>query len=291
MVRAMSDIWFMLSKADRYLYHYTRAETLTRFILPSKSLKLSSFHGLNDPRENKAFRINGGAWGDDLPPNVLDDFARLLKNDWRIACFVSDPPSAAFNSPDRLGAEQMQAMHDRGHSRPRMWAQYADNHKGACLVFDKAALATQFAELGARMGLEVLSGPVEYENVRVAPRLELGAFCADMNGVRRFGLEEASRRHARQFWRELFLTKNTDWSAEYEFRWLLNGKSEGDLFVPIGGTLRGVLVGSEFPEALEAPVRDCAGALDVKLARMDWSNGIPQIRIMIPRTTGKVGWA
>ena len=49
----MNDLWYALQREDRYLYHYTRAETLVNHILPSESLRFSRFQNVNDPRESK----------------------------------------------------------------------------------------------------------------------------------------------------------------------------------------------------------------------------------------------
>lgn len=278
----MSGIWYILRDADRYVYHYTRARTLTDIILPRRTLRLSRFQALNDPKETKNFRVAGAAWGEDLHPSVLDTFSHCLKENWRIACFSSDPGEAVFRAKDDLGAAQLQAMHERGHSRPRMWAQYAENHAGACLVFDREALDSAFNDLAADLGANVFSGKVIYDDTRVAPSLSLGPFTASMNDVRWFGVEEAARRHGLRFWRQLFLTKNVDWSAEREFRWLLYGAHKGEVLVNIAGCLRGVLLGSEFPTQLERKVRFQTATLGVDLARMDWNNGIPEIHTIVP---------
>jgi len=279
----VSDIWYMLGNADRYLYHYTGAHTLTQRILPDQTLRLSPFQRLNDPRETKDFRLSGADWGDDMSPAVLDDLAIRLKREWRVACFVSDPTEAVFSDKERLGADQLQAMHERGHSRPRMWAQYAESHTGACLVFDKQALAKTFADVARQTGLKAFSGLVHYQNTPVVPRLSIGPFTVSLNDVRRHGPIEAARRHGERFWRELFLTKNRDWEAEREFRWLLNGEYEGELYVRFAGCLNGLLLGPRFPEGLKSEVGRHADVLGIEVAIMEWNNGIPQIMPSLPR--------
>jgi hypothetical protein len=274
----------MLRDAERYLYHYTRASTLTEFILPQRRLRLSSFQTLNDPKEAMDFQVSGGAWGDDLPVGILDDFSARLKQHWRIACFSSDPAEAAFGGNDLLGASQLQKMHERGHSRPRMWAQYAENHSGACVVVDKLALSAAFETLASKLGFDVFSGPICYQNMPIAQ--STGPFMADMNDVRRYGVQAAATKHGLRFWRRLFLTKNTDWSAEREFRWLMHGKRDGEVFVDLTNCLRGVLLGQNFPDRLLPETQRLAAQLGIELARMDWKNGIPQIRTMFLSASG-----
>ncbi|MGD9980436.1 MAG: DUF2971 domain-containing protein [Hyphomonadaceae bacterium] len=167
-----------------------------------------------------------------------------------------------------------------------MWAQYAENHAGACIVLDKRTITSAFEELGGRLGLQVFSGPIRYQNTPVVPNLEIGPFMANMNEVRRYGLEEAVRRHGLRFWRELFLTKNNDWSAEREFRYLLHGSHSGKVFVDVARCIRGVLVGPSFPDRLLERARHHAVEAGIEIARMDWKNGIPQIRLMTRLASG-----
>ena len=54
----------------------------------------------------------------------------------------------------------------RGYARPRMWEQYGDNHRGVCLVFDKAELhATVMPQLEA-LGPH-WHGAVTYSNAAI----------------------------------------------------------------------------------------------------------------------------
>jgi len=273
----LTDIWYLLSDADAWLYHYTSATKLLAHILPTGRLQFSPFDAVNDPRENRQFELNALEWGDDIPFETPNAFAKSLKSGWRIACFTSDPPHAAFAAKLEATPSDFDRMHDRGHSRPRMWAQYADNHRGACIVFRKEQLGHCIRAFAAKFRLRACSGQVAYEDIAVVPRLAPGPFSASMNSVRKLGLEEAARLHSERYLAELFLTKNRDWEAEHEFRWLLHGPGADRLLVEVDTSIAGVLLGADFPETDVPAVAGQILTSNIELAKMRWKNGIPQI--------------
>jgi hypothetical protein len=282
----MSDVWYMLSEHEKYVYHYTRAEILTEYILPNRTLKFSTFRDLNDPRETKNFDLDGyaaAAIGGDYP-TVKAEMERALKTGWKIACFVADPAEAVISAKtDALGPRQLEAMHERGHSRPRMWAQYADCHRGACLVFRKRRLDEAIRSHARHAGFQVFCGAVTYRNVPVVGSFGPGPFSFSTDGVRRHGIAVTAEHHVKQHFAALYLAKNRDWEAENEFRWLLRGSDDQEAYVDFGDALVGNSIGEAFPEALKPAVGRFALRNDISVTVMDWRRGIPQPKPTTPR--------
>ena len=52
----------------------------------------------------------------------------------------------------------------KGWARSRMWAQYADNHKGVCLIFDKLCLEKEFKGSFEKSSCETFCDVVNYTN-------------------------------------------------------------------------------------------------------------------------------
>lgn len=130
--------------ADKFVYHYTSAETARDFILKSWKLRLNTLEATNDPRESKAWEFDFWTSGKhDLGSYDMQQvsawFSNVLKSRARLACFVCD------KTP--LTGDHTQDILLRGLARARMWAQYADKHRGVCLVFDKARLIEAVAEI------------------------------------------------------------------------------------------------------------------------------------------------
>ena len=83
---------------------------------------------------------------------IAEEEARDYKSKIRVAAFCLDQP---FGNMDNQGR--------RGYARPRMWAQYAENHHGVCIVLDRAgldqAIRQRYPEQGASW---MRSGKVQY---------------------------------------------------------------------------------------------------------------------------------
>jgi hypothetical protein len=283
-------MWYSLRDHEQYVYHYTTAHVLTAHILLNKTIKFSSFDHLNDPREYKKFDLDS-YWQGGVPDNISKiskEMEIALKAGWKIACFASDPIEAVIpQRADALSPDQLNRAHERGHSRPRMWAQYAANHTGACLVFHKQSLNVAIQTHANQNGLQVFYGRVSYSNTSVVPHLALGPFCFSGDEVQRYGLERAAKQHAERHLQELYLNKNRDWEGEREARWLLRGSNEGAEFVNFGDALAGIALGDKFPDELKPIV----GRYTVKnggdVVRMDWRRDIPQpkpltLRMLLP---------
>ena len=207
-----------------------------------------------------------------------------LKAGWKIACFTSDPIEAVVpKGADALSSEQLNRTHERGHSRPRMWAQYAADHSGACLVFHKQSLDDAIRAYASENGLQVFCGRVTYLNTPVVQRLALGPFCFSLDEIRQHGIERAARQHAERYLHELYLHKNRDWEGEREFRWLLRGSNENAEFVDFRGALAGIALGDRFPEDMKQTVGKFVVKNGADVVSMDWRRDIPQPKLLTPR--------
>lgn len=277
----MNDLWYMLQEKERYLYHYTRAPTLVKHILASETLRFSRFQNVNDPRESKEWVFGYHSQSHDLgfdTTRLEADLNQCLKHSWRIGCFVSDPYEALVTRQREDKSEDILiAAYERGHSRPRMWAQYADNYGGACLVFDKAKLSATIGTSSHESEGRVFYGHVEYRNPRIVPKLDgKDALVVSIDAVRQLGFQEAMDRHIAKHWRELFFLKSRDWEAEREYRWLVRGDGDEDFFVSIKDSLVGIALGDRFPNELKNGVAFYAEKNPISLAVMEWQNGVPQ---------------
>ena len=278
----MSDIWYGLQDQNRFVYHYSSSSTLADYILPTGKLRFSRFEKVNDPRESKEWTFSYlSLTGLELGPAVTHPIGvklqKALKHLWRVGCFSSDPYEALVTKQrEDRGEDIIGAPYERGHSRPRMWAQYAENYMGACLVFDKAELDSEIRSVAASDGLKVYDGLVEYRNPAVLPNIgKPSALMISLDEIQQLEFDRFVDVHVERWWKELFLVKPRDWEQEREFRWLVTGDEE-DFFVDIHKSLLGIIMGDRFPEARKPVVGEFAGTNDVSVAIMDWQNGVPQ---------------
>lgn len=239
---------------DRFIYHYTRWETLLD--IAQNGLKLNSLDRMNDPRESKEWFLGITSGTDDDTSGV-----------WRIAHHYRKLVRAAtFCSDEHIDEEERKSVR-RGYARPRMWAQYAGNHTGVCVVFDRALLSERVADtLSERPGGWLVSGRVSY----VTDQKDDPAY----QGIQVIGIpaEEAVSRFYDRHRDRIFLVKQTDWRDEAEFRFLAydpvapldadDPTDEHSAFVPLNGCVAGLVLGTDFSTAHIPAAREFMRALD-----------------------------
>lgn len=272
------DHWLKDADPDEMvLYHYTSAQSLGR-IIDGGALKYSPYSMMNDPREAKEWVaeviVAAGGVSTDALQEADAAGARvdvLLRRGARLASFTLDrhprpeaPPAALFH---------------KGWARANMWAAYGGSHTGACLVFDRQLMVEQLDLFPRMSNADVFSyGRVLYADTPISIPLVIAE-------VRQHGVDAVlddyqTRRGAVS---ALYFTKNSDWSAEQEFRIIRVGwdlpetEWETPLFVPIADALRAVVLGDAFEFA---EVEDVRRSLTRRwpaatLARCAWDRAAP----------------
>jgi hypothetical protein len=251
---------------EDYLYHYTGSTTLA-LILDSGSLRLGPYANTNDPRENREWLASMGvnAEFEDIHGEV--DYFSLarqldaaLRQRARLVCMTQDRPRESH----------MSTFH-RGWARARMWSQYAEGHRGACLVFNRDCLDA--AIRGAVGGATLLCRAVQYtDDFDSARGLHVSA-----EEILESGAQEVAKRIIAAQGEELFFEKNPDWATESEYRYVAVGESVPE-FVDVRSCLSGIVLGMDFPthELSVIKVRlERLGLADLPLARAVWMNGSP----------------
>jgi len=276
----------MLQDHEKYVYHYTRTCTLVKNILPTNRIRLSPFSELNDPLEFKNYifsRVGARVSGADLDAQ-MDAFATNFRARWRVACFSADVyESTATRMREDKGEDIISAALYRGHSRPQMWAHYANNHAGVCLIFDKKLLHTVMAAAA-----QSIDGQVHAKRVIYKPRqLNRSLYETDHltldTELLRYGTDHAIELHTARYIDDLFFTKNPDWNNEQEYRWIIWGREGSYLHINYQDALVGLILGPRFPREAEKHVKEYGLNNKISIARMDWVNGIPQPSPTHPR--------
>ncbi|MEF3306259.1 DUF2971 domain-containing protein [Paenibacillus sp. GYB003] len=195
---------------NKYLYHYTTNETALEHILTSNELRFSPLIKTNDPKETKdwqfSYRIDSIDRNKELP-DIAHLFKEELQRRCKVVCFTRDDPRKFVSGQSRI-------LH-RGYCRPRMWAQYANNHTGVCLVFDKSKLNDLIINQLGFLG-ELQQGAVRYKDTKV----KMEVFSLDCSKIQQLGVEKFYKYHLRKHLKSLIFEKLVDWKSELEYRWL-----------------------------------------------------------------------
>ena len=265
-----------------YVAHYTRLETAVDHILKNRTLRIGPLLATNDPRETKMWNFSVGSSGSVSSPSSKEledlahhnyDFNKILRNGYKVLCVSQDAENA-----------MKMDFSDRSYCKPRMWAQYAENHRGVCLIFDKQVLHKTLEQKFGQDSL--IFGNVLYDNFHDVRSLGwpkyMDAFSLSGDDIKKYGLEITLEKHREKYLDVFFFWKNKDWEHEAEYRWIVSGKNNEPEFIQIEDSLRAILLGVDYPmERLDEIYEYCRNT-NTYFARIVWRNGMPVVQWFEP---------
>jgi len=154
-----------------------------------------------------------------------------------------------------------------------MWQDYADRHRGACIVFDALALCRAIQDAAGEAQLH--SGDVEYVSDWSAgvPEIALPL----VNPYSRSAFNTVVDQKIKDRHRDLFFRKNDDWATENEHRFVVVDDRK-ELLADIREALVGVAIGMDFPpqEASVLQYRlNKIGRPSLPVKQVKWPGGRP----------------
>ena len=202
---------------DLFLYYYTSDSTFFN-MLDNLRIKTSKFNDVNDLDEANLDYL-GGYWIKN--PKIRE----YVNNKCRFISFVHDKPFI------------------EGTSHPRMWAQYANNNKGVCLVLNRERVLTECKKLFGEDAFKI--GDINYTYSKLPPK-ELESEIED--NCKTLEVEDITKK----YYQGLLLTKHADWEQEFETRLLLFGEID---WFPIDRCIEGICLGRKFVEDIASIAR------------------------------------
>lgn len=202
---------------NKNLYHFTTVDTLTNYIMKDNKLKFNNLYKMNDPKEAnrwpfKFYDEYSESSYKEIGKQAFEAVDQYIKAHWLIACFKEEP----FVRNDTDINDQTRAYFDM-----RMWDQYADKHKGVCIIFDYEKLLNTISissEFNAYYGsVKYLS---QYINRAEDP------FALSFHQINLCGLNKILETQTPKFHEDFFFTKSLSWSEEHEFRIALHSKEK-----------------------------------------------------------------
>ena len=213
---------------------------------------------MNDPRENKERVINVDSGGPLIIPERIESetkyrFRKHHLDYSKLFCTTVD----ADKNPFGLNTK-------RCFGRPRMWAQYGDNHQGVCLVFDRKDLEDKI--LASLDGGVLWSDEVIYDDGLKEVSAQAADVEYDLEANRR--VEAVVREQIEQFKHALFFRKDSDWSGESEWRYVIRRELEGYERIPFGNSLRAIVIGVDCYQSYMPTLRSLAEG--IPLIQLEW---------------------
>lgn len=215
-------------KTPRFLYHYTKYESAIK-ILANGYLFMRSLENQNDPweflpRENHIV---------DCGESLKESAQNLKKHSMAIDERNNYVRQASFSIDTNLR---------HGWNLTRMWAQYADNHAGVCLIFDYKQLYDDFNAAFADKATHYACRQINYVNLYELDNLEDKYW-------------KPTTTFFHKDFIDLLFTKHDDFAQEQEYRFLAAIKdlktSDENLRLPIKKSFCGLITGKRFEQKHE----------------------------------------
>lgn len=287
-------------QSNELLFHFTKADTAINYILKNNTLRFNSFKNVNDPRESKNWPFKLFSYYEEnyklYNKKIFMDLHNYAMDHIFISCF-SIPTSKNINEND----------YDL-----RMWSQYADNHQGVCLVFNKERLEN--AVLNNTSDFELYRNKIKYlDNIsdyiipfpkeypgflnfnkflykRVLPfahpvgRPESNdPYMINLERLLKLGISEYMEQHIRYFFKPLLFSKYKCWKDEQEYRYVIHSKKRHAFIdIPIQDTIEAIILGNDFPLNLQEDIFSFAKQHDFnvyKLYSKGWENHLFMLNI------------
>lgn len=250
---------------EKYLYHFTNINNAVK-ILFFGQLKFSKISHANDPLESKPkLNVNDK----DNRVNILEairHFQEVNRKYLRMLCFTRDK-----RKPDKI-VDDFTLYTDysgRGFALPRMWAQYSENNRGVCLVFERKRIIKLISnELKNNL---LHHGKISYISQFDKYSGEMGEIGNLLEAIKKYsdsvqqGLYDISFfKNNLRFVKYNYFSKLDDWSGENEYRFLAFG-SEDYYIDNITEALSGVIIGEKTEEQNESIIKMfCKDICEVK---------------------------
>lgn len=226
-----------LSEPGPWLGHYTTAAIAFEHIVPTGQLRMSPYHLMRDPAENKDLLPSAAVpRGQEHAEREYFAAIRKLKEERdrvRLLSFTSD-----------VSYEPRAKIFGCCWARPRLWEQYADTHRGVCLVFERVLLAEAVqSDFGEG---QVSIGEVEYTPAGIWD--SAATFLHNQLLLDMAARDNAMHDYLISRRQEFFFLKSDDWAAEHEVRVLLTHSADKYAYAKYGQALVGVVLGEHFPK-------------------------------------------
>ena len=191
---------------DGALFHYTKFDSFLK-IIETMTVRTSPLSRMNDLNEASIEFVD---WNKDFL--LYHKAEKYIKNDCSLISFTRN-----YMNGD---------ICEQGGNHPAMWAHYAENSNGICLVLDEKSLIENNRELLAQFFYKLED--VEYTYI-----------CSPDNSITESDYSDLSD-FLRKNYKELFFKKHTDWSYEKETRLLIESPEE---YLNIKGAIKYIILG------------------------------------------------
>ena len=210
-----------------YLYHYTSISSAAK-ILYYKSLKFSKLTKMNDTLESKPKISQNHTSDSESIADIVQYFKNTNDTKLQLLCMSRDFSNSRTEVDEQIKYSDFSG---RAFALPRMWAQYASNNSGVCLIFDKEKLIQLIKDtLGSALihadNVKYISKFKSFEISPEAVQSFSNYLVYNSNKLFRDINALSFLKNNIEFVKYNYFSKLEDWQGEREFRFLAYGDEE-----------------------------------------------------------------
>jgi hypothetical protein len=230
-----------------YLFHYTKLETAIK-ILDSGNLRAGKFSNSNDPMEDISITSFSS---EEITKDTYEEIEKKLNEGIKNAVNFLSFSEGNFHLESLFDSYNPFVLEENrpGYFYPRMWGQYGDQHKGACLIFDKDSLLNSISIYKDK--LEIKNGKINYLDITKQEFYTdlVDAFKVDYKMIQKTKIYGYLKQFLDKYYEKIYFQKDIDWELEREFRILFYPKIFSDnnslIEIPIINAFKGIVFGSK----------------------------------------------
>lgn len=271
----LSDLTFEFKENENLLFHYTNYFNALSIGIGNK-LWANQLSQMNDPLEFRALGQHFSLSGEPSREEISNKSEELYKankkrNDTvRLLSFSVDD----FHFHDNVFSKQVTFCNNLNHgwARTRMWTQYANNHKGVCLIFDKEKILNATSKL---KDIQYYEGKINYSN-------DFHKFEDKMDVD--FSLSDFQKDYSNYFMQDdkiqFLFQKCDDFMAEQKYRLLFVSnyfKKDKPFIFDFEDSLCGIIFSDKFDENNYETLKKLSNIKNIPVFHLQWDYGMPRI--------------
>lgn len=251
---------------ESLLFHYTSSKTALKYILQTNTIKFATRKHSHDPIEKEELVFTSTSL--QSQENMSDDedyikstnYINLInkaRNTTKYACFCIDKGIIIGNK------------WNKGAFKSRMWSQYANKHKGICIVLNKETMVENVNNYISNFPLSFpLSGPVVYNNEHYLSvnKFHVSTEVLDINNPIQY-LKKSTK--------EFFFTKIKDYENEQEYRICIYNTNKKAEYISIANAIQGVIIGQYCSNQDKKKIVDLCSIRNIPIIQAWWFRGMP----------------
>ncbi len=252
------------------LYNFMTSKVLVEKILHKGRLRFQNLMETNDPYEYTNLNIRSYSYPNKITQKdeifceeMAREIQRLRKN-MCVGCFCCNEDKSVSYSNLEEGEYYNARL---GYQHSRMWSQYGENHKGACIVVNKTLLIN---ELEPRVEHDLLFA----EKIKYVQDQIIVFGYEDLLSFKGMDPKEAAVEYFKndKYRKKLLFTKDIDYDRENEFRIAFYSKNRYEFIE--NHVMTAIILGHEFPEKKEQVVSEASRDLEIPVFKAHFTGNV-----------------